>query len=33
MLRLIRWVVLVGGAWVCVRSLPDLARYLKIRQM
>jgi hypothetical protein len=33
MLRALRWVVIVGGALALVQSLPDLARYLKMRQM
>jgi hypothetical protein len=32
-LRLIRWVVIVGAAAVAVRSLPSVARYLKIRSL
>ena len=31
--RGIRWVVLVGLSMAVVRSLPDLARYLRMRQM
>jgi hypothetical protein len=31
--KLLRWLVLVGLALAVVESLPDLARYLKIRQM
>jgi len=33
MVRMIRWVVLVGAAWLAVHSLPSLARYLKMREM
>ncbi len=33
MLRLIRWVVIVGATAVAVRSLPSVARYLKIRSL
>ena len=31
MYRLVRFVVIVGGAWMIVSSLPDLARYLRMR--
>jgi hypothetical protein len=31
--RLIRWIVIVGAAAVALRSLPSVARYLKIRSM
>jgi hypothetical protein len=31
--RLVRWAALVGIAVLIVQSLPDLARYLKIREM
>jgi hypothetical protein len=30
---MVRWVVLVGGAVLVVQSLPDLARYLKMRSL
>ncbi len=33
MYRLIRWVVIVGATALAVRSLPGLARYLKIRSL
>ena len=33
MIRLLSTVVLVGLAYVVVTSLPDVARYLKIRKM
>jgi hypothetical protein len=33
MLRMIRWVLLVGTAWLVVHSLPSLARYFKMREM
>ena len=33
MYRLIRWVVIVGATAVAVRSLPDVARYLRIRSL
>jgi hypothetical protein len=33
MLRLVRWVLLVGLAWVVVNSIPSLARYFKMREM
>lgn len=33
MLRLIRWVVIVGATVVAVRSLPGVARYLKMRSL
>lgn len=31
--RMVRWVVIVGLAWMVVNSLPSLARYLKMREM
>lgn len=31
--RLLRWLVLVAVAALVVQSLPDLARYLRIREM
>lgn len=31
--KLVKWCALVGLAWTVVVSLPDLARYLKIREM
>ncbi len=31
--RLIRWVVIVGATALAVRSLPDVARYLRIRSL
>jgi hypothetical protein len=33
MYRLVRWVVIVGGTALAVRSLPGVARYLKIRAL
>jgi hypothetical protein len=33
MVRVIRWVLIVGVTAVAVRSLPDIARYLKIRSL
>jgi hypothetical protein len=33
MYKMVRWLVIVGLAAVTVRSLPDLARYLKIRSL
>lgn len=33
MKRLVVSLVMVGGAFVVVRSLPDIARYLKMREM
>jgi hypothetical protein len=33
MSRLIRWLALVGLCWATVRSLPSLARYLRMREM
>jgi hypothetical protein len=33
MYRLVRWAVLVAAAWMTVRGLPSLARYLKMREM
>jgi hypothetical protein len=29
----LKFIVLVGLAWLVVRSLPDVARYLKMRSM
>jgi hypothetical protein len=31
--RLIRWVVIVGATVLAVRSLPEVARYLRIRSL
>jgi hypothetical protein len=31
--RLMRWVVIVGVTALAVRSLPDVARYLRIRSL
>ena len=31
MIKAIRWVVLVGLSWAVVTSLPDIARYLRMR--
>jgi hypothetical protein len=33
MYRTVRFVVLVGAAWATVKSLPDVARYFKMRSM
>jgi hypothetical protein len=33
MYRMVRWVVIVGFAALVVQSLPDLARYLKMRSL
>ena len=33
MLRILRWVLIVGATAVAVRSLPDVARYLRIRSL
>ena len=33
MYRLIRWLVLMAFAWAMARSLPSLARYLRMREM
>lgn len=33
MLKLLKWGVLVGLAWGVVQSLPDISRYLKMREM
>jgi hypothetical protein len=33
MYRAVRWLVIVGLAVVTVQSLPDLARYLKMRSL
>ncbi|MGO9853579.1 MAG: DUF6893 family small protein [Acidimicrobiales bacterium] len=33
MLRVIRWVLIVGITALAVRSLPDVARYLRIRSL
>jgi hypothetical protein len=33
MYRMVKWLVLVGGAVLVVQSLPDLARYLKMRSL
>jgi hypothetical protein len=29
----VKFVVMVGMGWLVVRSLPDVARYLKIRSL
>lgn len=31
--RMMKSVTLVGAAWVAVTTLPDVARYLRIRAM
>ena len=31
--RVLKFVVMVGIGWLVVRSLPDLARYLRIRSL
>ncbi len=33
MFRFIRWCLIVGLAYLAVESLPDLARYLKMRSL
>ncbi len=33
MFRVVRWVVIVGMAALVVQSLPDIARYLKMRSL
>jgi hypothetical protein len=33
MFRVVRWLVIVGLTAVAVQSLPDLARYLKMRSL
>jgi hypothetical protein len=33
MIRIIRWLLLVGLFWVGLASIPSLARYLKMRSM
>ena len=33
MVRVIRWVLIVGATALAVRSLPDVARYLRIRSL
>lgn len=33
MYRLLRFTVVVGSAWLLVRSLPDVARYFRMRSM
>jgi hypothetical protein len=33
MYRSLRFVVIVGASWLVVTSLPDLARYLKMRSL
>jgi hypothetical protein len=33
MLRIARWVLIVGGTAIAVRSLPDVARYLRMRSL
>jgi hypothetical protein len=32
-LRVIRWIVVVGATALVLRSLPDVARYLRIRSL
>jgi hypothetical protein len=31
--RIVRWIVIVGCTALLVQSLPDLARYLKMRSL
>jgi len=31
--RTLTTVVVLGAAWILVSTLPDIARYIKIRQM
>lgn len=33
MYRALRFTVVVGSAWMLVRSLPGIARYFRIRSM
>ena len=33
MVRMVRWVLIVGATAIAVRSLPDLARYLRMRSL
>jgi hypothetical protein len=33
MTRVVRWVVIVGLTAIAVRSLPDVARYLRMRSL
>jgi hypothetical protein len=33
MYRAVRWLVLVSLAWTITRSLPSLARYIRMRSM
>jgi hypothetical protein len=33
MYRLIRWIVIVGAGTLAVNSLPDVARYLRMRSL
>lgn len=33
MYRALRWVIIVGLTALAVQSLPDLARYLKLRSL
>ena len=33
MVRVIRWVLIVEATALAVRSLPDVARYLRIRSL
>jgi hypothetical protein len=33
MLRVVRWILIVGATALAVRSLPDLARYLRMRSL
>ena len=33
MYRSVRFVVMVGIAWLIVQSLPDIARYFRMRSM
>jgi hypothetical protein len=30
-MKVLRWCVLVGACWLTVRSLPSVARYLRMR--
>jgi hypothetical protein len=33
MFRLLRWLFFVGTAYIVVQTLPDLARYLRMRSL
>ena len=33
MIGMVKFAVALGVGWVCVTSLPDLARYLRMRSM